>query len=143
MQPARKQVAGAIIQNEYGDFLLQQRGVGAPSFELCWTLFGGIMEDNETPEETVRRELIEELEFKPEHILSCELFVEQFQQNGTKQFIFHITTNATIDELVLHEGEQMQYVSRKELFNREFAFNTKEVLESFIYEHARNSSDKK
>lgn len=132
MPPQHKRVAGAIIQNKQGEFLLQQRGSDAPSFPLCWTMFGGIMEDVEEPHETLLRELEEELELNKEYILQCELFVQQFQENGTEQFIFHIITNVSVDNLTLHEGAQMKYLAKNQLFNREFAFNAKAVLESFV-----------
>jgi mutator protein MutT len=52
----------AILSNSQGEILLQQREntPGLP-FAGYWTLPGGKVEDGETPDEAVHRELIEEI----------------------------------------------------------------------------------
>lgn len=56
-QQARKRVASdAVIRDEYGRLLLVN-----PTYKDGWDLPGGMAEDNEAPEDAVRRELREEL----------------------------------------------------------------------------------
>ena len=123
---------GAIIENPKRGFLLQQRDEKAPSFPLCWTLFGGIVERGEQPKEALFRELKEEIYLTKELILSCKKVKRNLQDKGAIQYIYHLQMNAKLDQLILKEGKQMQYVNRKDLFDRKFAFNIEKVLRSFI-----------
>lgn len=54
------EVAAAIIHNNEGQIFATQRGYG--DFKDFWEFPGGKMEPGETPEETLRREIWEELE---------------------------------------------------------------------------------
>jgi 8-oxo-dGTP diphosphatase len=123
---------GAIIQNLKFGYLLQQRDDKAPSFPLCWSLFGGEVEPGETPEQAIIRELQEEIGIKSNQIKNIEKVQENIQSNGNTQIIFYLLINARLRELSLKEGQQMEYVKKYNLFNREFAFNIKEVLENFL-----------
>jgi 8-oxo-dGTP diphosphatase len=110
------QVVGAIIKNQAGDFLLQQRDDNAPTYKRCWTLFGGRVEPGESSVEAIRRELEEEIALKPDMILELQESRHCKQSNGTEQTIFLIITSATLDVLHLTEGRAMAYVSRSHLF---------------------------
>lgn len=127
-----RQVVGAIIQNRDAAFLLQKRTHDAPSFPLHWSLFGGIVDQNETPAAAIRRELDEELRLTDSLISSFSLVQQNSQPNGTEQFIFHIVTTATLQDLTLREGDSMAFVSEHELFERQFAFNIETVLREFL-----------
>lgn len=37
-----------------------------------------------------------------------------------------------MSDLILSEGKEMKFIKKKELMNRKFAFNIKEVLSSFL-----------
>ncbi len=50
-----------IIQNSQGEILLGKRDNKAPFYPNTWGLPGGMMEYNELPEETAKREVKEEL----------------------------------------------------------------------------------
>ena len=126
------EVVGAIIKNTNNEYLLQQRDEHAPSFRHHWTLFGGQVEEDEIPEEALLRELEEEIELSPNAIESIELIQTNKNDNGVIQYIFEVTTNVPIKDLALHEGEAMVYVPEASLFEREFAFNIKEVFEKYI-----------
>ena len=127
-------VVGAIIENNKGDFLLQKRDNKAPNYPLHWTLFAGAVEKSETPKNAILRELKEEISLNFSDIESIYQVQKNIQNNGTIQCIFHIKTNAKTEDLVLKEREKMEFVSRKALFKRKFAFNIKEVFEKyFIY----------
>jgi len=55
---------GAIIENPKYGFLLQQRDEKASSYPLCWTLFGGKVEEGEKPKAALFRELKEEIKLQ-------------------------------------------------------------------------------
>lgn len=125
-------VVGAILKNLNNEFLLQQRDEHAPSFKHHWTLFGGLVEQGEQPEAAVLRELKEEINLDPKAIQSLQLVQTNTQDNGILQYIFEIVINTPIDVLTLSEGEAMAFVTEGSLFERTFAFNIEEVLQSYL-----------
>ena len=60
----QKRQAAGIILNKDGKMLLQHRSDDATRSPGLWGLFGGGIEEGETPLEAVRRETIEELEYR-------------------------------------------------------------------------------
>lgn len=128
----KKIVVGAIIQNRSGEFLLQQRTPDAPSFPLCWSLFGGVVEKDETPEQAILRELEEEIGLSKNDCESLKLIQTNIQPNGTEQIIFRLVTSTPLSALFLKEGAAMAFVPPADLFNREFAFNIKDVLRAYV-----------
>lgn len=69
---------GAIIEDDLGRILLQKRG----DYDI-WGIPGGIMEIGETFEETVKREVFEETNFK---INKFSLFGIYSGENGFSQY---------------------------------------------------------
>ena len=61
-----KIVAKALIADQQGQYLMQLRDniptITSPGY---WSLFGGALENEETPINGIRRELDEELSFSP------------------------------------------------------------------------------
>ncbi|GLZ08074.1 NUDIX hydrolase [Actinomadura sp. NBRC 104412] len=55
-QPRKRIGADLLLRNEHGDCLLVD-----PRYKPDWDMPGGMSESNEAPDETVRRELLEEL----------------------------------------------------------------------------------
>jgi len=123
---------GAIIENPKYGFLLQQRDEKASSYPLCWTLFGGKVEEGEKPKAALFRELKEEINLTQRLITSCKKVQRNIQNADAVQYIYYVQTKARISELSLKEGKQMQYLNRSNLFDRKFAFNIGKVLRSFF-----------
>lgn len=126
------EVVGAIIKNKSNEYLLQQRDKYAPSFKHHWTLFGGLVEQDETPKKALLRELNEEIDLSPDLIESATLIQTNTNDTNVTQYIFEVVTTTPVSDLTLREGEAMEYVSQTSLFDREFAFNIKDVLEKYI-----------
>ena len=57
-------VSALILYKADGTMLLQHRTKDAPTFPDHWSLFGGGIEEGETPEQAVRREALEELSYQ-------------------------------------------------------------------------------
>jgi mutator protein MutT len=123
---------GAIIVNKKGNYLLQKRDCLAPTYKHRWTLFGGKVKKDESPNNAILRELKEEISLKKNNILSIKKVQINYQKNNSKQIIFYIITDAKLPDLELSEGEKMQYIPPNNLFKRKFAFNIKEVLNKFL-----------
>ena len=108
-------LAGAIIEHPELGLLLQLRDDIAPTYPHHWGLFGGHMEAGESPEVAVWRELEEELQLTPQMVTAWRLGQTFAHERGGKVYIYYMTTTATLDDLVLGEGEAMHYAKITEL----------------------------
>jgi 8-oxo-dGTP diphosphatase len=107
--PAPVSLAGAIIEHPELGLLLQLRDGIAPTYPHHWGLFGGHMEAGETPDVAVWRELEEELSLTPKLVTTWRLGEDFPHPSGGRVYIFYMNTIATLDDLVLGEGEAMHY----------------------------------
>ena len=111
-----RKVAGLVPYNKEKKVLLQLRGDDAPINPGYWSSFGGGLEGDETPEEAMRRELVEEIEYRP---ISPRLFsVDDYVTEGVS-----LTEYAFIEEfdesqkLILHEGAAYKWFTIPESLN--------------------------
>ncbi|MBU6388794.1 NUDIX domain-containing protein [Patescibacteria group bacterium] len=88
----KRRSALIVLYTGDGKILLQHRSPDAPRSPNLWGCFGGGIEGDETPEQAVRRECFEEIEYRlqnpvlihegPEH-----LFIEKY--NPSKPIVLH------------------------------------------------------
>ncbi|MFM1798021.1 MAG: hypothetical protein RLZZ117_299 [Cyanobacteriota bacterium] len=101
------EVALALVEQE-GRWLLQLRDdldwIVAPG---CWGLFGGHLDPGETPEEALRRELLEEISW------SADLLHYQFAHRQPERILhfFSTTLLTPLSSLCLREGQDMVLAS--------------------------------
>ena len=106
------QGVSAILMDADGRILLQHRDDNPNiRYPRHWALFGGSIEDGESPYVAARREILEETGYNVE---TLGLFRE-FVQNNKREFAFVGEINASLAELSLNEGQGMDFVSPKEL----------------------------
>ena len=89
----------------------------------CWGLFGGFMEPGETPEQTIVRELREELEAALEPA-RLELMTVQPTPSGIKSHVFAYQLKGELENAVLHEGQRFDFVDRGEIDTGHFQDKT-------------------
>lgn len=129
-----KKIAAVIFVNNENEILLYLRD-NKPTipFPHCWDLFGGHIEDGETPEEALVREVKEELNYD---LIEYEFFREYECTEGDAypniKYIYVAKIDKTINELELCEGEKMQFFTREELKNLKFANILKEVVLDYV-----------
>jgi len=105
------EVALAMLQRD-GRWLMQLRdeipSIVAPG---CWGLFGGHLDPGETPEQALRRELLEEISWQP---ATLEPVMVHHIPRRTAH-VFRAELSVPLEQLRLLEGQDMALVSREEL----------------------------
>jgi 8-oxo-dGTP diphosphatase len=132
-----KKIAAIILENDKGEFLLALRdnkpGIPYPNH---WDLIGGHVEEGETPEEALVREVKEELDIE----LKEYAFYKKYEclRGDAYENIKYIYTgkiNLPIEEITLLEGIRPQYFSRAEIPYVKFANILKSIVMDYISDH--------
>lgn len=104
-EPAFQRVAGVILVRN-GAVLLQHRDdIPTIRFPGCWAIFGGHVEEDESPEAAARREIEEELCCRLEGPLT--LVHHSQNDDGRERFFFAAPLPVPLSELTLCEGQGM------------------------------------
>lgn len=121
--------ADIIILNQQQQVLLVLRD-NKPSipFPNTWALLGGYVEPGEQPEETIRRELIEEIDLK----LGEVHYFNFYAWPECDEHIFWAQLDIDISQIILQEGQKLAYFSPQELPNLEFASHYGQILDEFF-----------
>lgn len=131
-----KKIAAIILENDNGEILLYLRDnkPGIP-FPNHWDLIGGHVEDGESPEEALIREVKEELDIDLKDYSFYKKYVclSGDAYENTK-YIFFGKINIPIEEITLLEGERPQFFTREEIPNVRFANILKRIVMEYISE---------
>jgi len=109
--------------------LLQHKTKDAKALPDCWAFFGGGMEEGESPEEAVKREADEELEYDlidPKLVLTQE-FDDPYYGKGIK-YIF-IEEYDPKKKLILHEGKEFGWFRIKDTKALNIIHHDREALQ--------------
>ena len=131
-----KEIAAIILENDKREFLLYLRD-NKPDipFPDHWDLIGGHIEEGETPEEALIREVKEELDID----LKDYTFYKRYDcltgdAYENIKYIYYGKINLPIEEITLMEGVRPQYFSRAEIPNVKFANILKAIVMDYISE---------
>lgn len=110
------QVCKALIIDRAGRYLMQLRDdIPTIAYPGHWCLFGGAVETGEDEQHGMRRELDEELGFKPARLNPCLRFEYSIPQHGVRirrVAVFEAEIDAAeIKALVLNEGSEMRFMT--------------------------------
>jgi 8-oxo-dGTP diphosphatase len=125
-----KRIAQIIFENDKGEFLLYLRD-GKPGipFPHHWDLIGGHIEEGETPEEALVREVKEELDYD---LSDFKFFREYLCLEGDAypnvKYIYSGKFNLPVEKITLHEGDRPQYFKKEEIPNVKFANILKKIV---------------
>jgi 8-oxo-dGTP diphosphatase len=129
-----KEIAAIILENDKGEFLLYLRD-NKPDipFPDHWDLIGGHVEEGETPEEALFREVKEELDID----LKDYTFYKKYEcltgdAYENIKYIYYGKINLPIEEITLLEGVRPQYFSREEILDVKFANVLKSIVMDYI-----------
>lgn len=129
-----KKIAQIILENDNGEFLLYLRD-GKPGipFPYHWDLIGGHVEEGETPEEALIREVKEEIDFD---LKDYSFFKEYLCLEGDAypniKYIYSGRIVLAIDEIPLLEGERLQFFTKEEIPDVKFANILKRIMLDYI-----------
>ena len=131
-----KEIAAIILENDKGEFLLYLRD-NKPDipFPDHWDLIGGHVEEGETPEEALIREVKEEIDID----LKDYTFYKKYEcltgdAYENIKYIYYGKINLSIEEITLLEGVRPQYFSREEIPDVKFANVLKSIVMDYISE---------
>ncbi|MFC1591423.1 NUDIX domain-containing protein [Thermodesulfobacteriota bacterium] len=129
MQKTRPQ-CGLIIENAHGEILLQLRDDNPQlQYPNCWGTFGGQVEAGETPEEAIRREIREELDYAVAEPAMYGIYPFE----GYDIYMFRVVDSAVkLDDLNVNEGQCGRFFARDEIRDILCAFNCREIVEDYF-----------
>jgi 8-oxo-dGTP diphosphatase len=137
-----KEIAAIILENEKGEFLLYLRD-NKPDipFPDYWDLIGGHVEEGETPEEALVREVREELDIE----LKEYTFYKKYEcltgdAYENIKYIYYGKIDLPIEKITLLEGVRPQYFSREEIPNVKFANILKSIVMEYISDQYKTES---
>ncbi|MGV8140828.1 MAG: NUDIX domain-containing protein [Candidatus Woesearchaeota archaeon] len=135
-----KTVCTLILYSKDKHVLLQHRDGGAPAFPNQWAFFGGSIEEGETLEDALAREILEELSYKvrnPKFMMTGQMSNigadgEIYEGAEGPSHIFVEEYDET-QELILHEGDGMGWFDFSEIAHLHMVPHDKHFLK--LLEH--------
>ena len=127
----KRKGASIIFVNSRSQVLLLLRdNLPDLPYPNMWDVPGGHVEDNETPEECIVREMSEEMNLAIEDV---KIFsVIEFSDRVEYTFWKILDFNA--DDINLTEGQKIRWFSESETTNLELAYGFNEIIENFFRE---------
>ena len=131
-------IAQIIFENEKGELLLYLRDnkPGIP-FPLHWDLIGGHVEEGETPEQALVREVKEELDIE---LKEFRFFRKYDCYDGDAypnvKYIYTGRIDLPIEKITLLEGDHPRYFRKDEIPDVKFANILKRIVMDYLKERA-------
>jgi len=121
---------GLILENNDGKILLQLRD-NKPSipYPNCWGTFGGHIEEGETPEEAIKREIKEELNYDLIDFEFCNIY---FFKNYVIYIFKKTDKKIKISDLKILEGQKGEFLTLEEIKKKNCSFNDKKIIEDYF-----------
>jgi 8-oxo-dGTP diphosphatase len=129
-----KKIAAIIFENDKNEILLYLRDnkPGIP-FPQHWDLIGGHVEEGETPDEALVREVKEELDIDlKEYTFFREYVVMEGDAYPNIKYIYFGKINLPLEKIRLLEGDRPQYFTYTEIPDVQFANVLKGIVMDYI-----------
>ncbi|MEB3177541.1 MAG: NUDIX domain-containing protein [Nostocaceae cyanobacterium] len=117
-----------IINSQQQVLLVLRDNKSTIPFPNTWALLGGYLEENESPEAAIRREIVEEMELELGEIK----FFKSYFWEECDEHIFWTQMDLDISQITLLEGQKLAYFSREEINQLEFASHYDQILADFF-----------
>jgi mutator protein MutT len=120
-----------IIHGDNKKVLIAQRSKIKNKFPLLWETVGGTLENEETPEECIRREVKEELNCEVSDLKLFKVYVI----NSDNRYVLIVYAGKLIGEVQVNvEIEKVKWVTRNDIDKYSFMGNCKEKIIDFYNE---------
>lgn len=129
-----QKIAAIIFENRNGELLLYLRDnkPGIP-FPGHWDLIGGHVEENETPEEALIREVKEELNIDLQnYIFFREYLCLEGDAYPNIKYIYSGPIDIPIEKITLLEGDYAKYFKREEIASLKFANILRTIVMDYL-----------
>lgn len=143
---AERHVSSVMLVNRRGHVLLQQRDDRTDlAYAGHWTLFGGQVEEGETPEACIRREIREELDLDlpVEYWTTVECAARTTTDTVVYNHLYVGKMTRPIEALTLYEGAAMAYFDRDHASRVNLAFMQSPLLMRFFDEYRQEPEEGK
>jgi 8-oxo-dGTP diphosphatase len=118
----------AIIYDEGNKVLIAQRSKYKKFFPLYWETVGGALEDNETPEDCIRREVQEEINCNIHDLKIFKVYII----NKLDRFVLIVYTGRVNEPIQPNpEIEQIRWIDKAEIDKFDFYSNEREKLTDY------------
>jgi mutator protein MutT len=124
---------GIILVNPRKEVLLQLRDENVTLYPNHWTLPGGKVEEGETPEQAICREVEEELGVNlKDYTLFRKEVLEETSDKIIERYIFWGNISMRLEDLKIGEGIDLRYFASKEISLLKIGFDLKPIIEDFM-----------
>jgi len=124
---------GIILINLKKEVLLQLRDENVTPYPNYWTLPGGKVEEGETPEQAICREVEEELGVNlKDYTLFRKEVLEETSDKIIERYIFWGNISTRLEDFKIGEGIDLRYFAQKEISLLKIGFDLKPVIEDFM-----------
>ena len=114
-----------IIYNNEGKVLISKRSKFKKKFPLMWETVGGGLENNETPDECIRREVKEELNCSINNLNLFKVYII----NDDNRYALIVYKGMLLGEIQKNsEIDEVRWISRSDLDKFDFCGNELEKL---------------
>ena len=118
-----------IAVNKNGKFLLYQRDANPDiPYPERWALLGGGVEEDETPEEAIEREIKEEIGIN----IAMYAKFKVYDWNGFIQHVYFIVLDLDLESTPCNEGQGLDYFTKEEIFKLDMMVHHKDILKEFL-----------
>lgn len=126
---------GIILVNSDGKVLLQLRCKHDFLYPNYWTLPGGKVKEDESPELAIVREVKEELGLDLHHFKLFRTTVDNALNEVIERHIYWGSISEKAEDLILGEGVALRYFESKEISLTKIAFDLKPIIADFLRTH--------
>lgn len=115
MDKKEHNIATIIFFNERNEILLQKKELIFKRWPGRWSMFGGGIKDDETPEETIRREVGEELGVIIKNLKLFKIFSYEDNDRVGKMNVYIAPFIDKISDIILGEGAGFAFFAPHEI----------------------------